>query len=165
MNFKNSAANSSNIKSSNEAINSSMSNSSNEAMASKEVKSTKRAHKVEPIYSVMSKARTQFKKQVVKDTTTKILCIEKNISRCYEDAARFWLDLNKEAEDLMDSRRFTKFCEDNGMVARNVAEHIIFEGKSAKKRVLNGDFSHDLDNISLFDAPLYVAPEKAEKVA
>ena len=70
MNFKNSAANSSNIKSSNEAINSSMSNSSNEAMASKEVKSTKRAHKVEPIYSVMSKARTQFKKQVVKDTTT-----------------------------------------------------------------------------------------------
>ena len=125
----------------------------------------KRAHNVEPVYKVMAKARTQFKKQVLQNTGTKIMCIEKNISRCYEDAARFWLDLNKEAEDLMDSRRFTKFCEENGMVARNVAEHIIFEGKSAKKRVQNGDFSHDLDNISLFDSPLYVAPEKAEKIA
>ena len=155
-NKKFTAANNGIAKTANEAVVSTSVNTPNEALASKEVKS---------IYRVMAKARTQFKKQVLQNTGTKIMCIEKNISRCYEDAARFWLDLNKEAEDLMDSRRFTKFCEENGMMARNVAEHIIFEGKSAKKRVQNGDFSHDLDNISLFDAPLYVAPEKAEKIA
>lgn len=150
---------------SNEATVNSISNTSNEAMASKEVKSTKRAHKVEPIYSVMSKARAQFKKQVVKNTTTKILCIENNIYLYYQDGARFWADLNKEVEDLMDSKRFNAYCEKCERNPHDVAEHLVFEGKAAKNRVLKGEFTKDLKNIHLFDSPLYVAPEKAEKVA
>lgn len=150
---------------SNEATVNSISNTSNEAMASKEVKSTKRAHKVEPIYRVMAKARNQFNKQVRQDTETKILCITNNIRNFYQDGARFWADLNKEVEDLLDSKRFNEYCEKCGRNAHDVAEHLVFEGKAAKNRVLKGEFTKDLKNINLFDSPLYVAPEKAEKIA
>jgi len=160
-----SAANSSIVKTSNEASVNSISNPSNEAMASKEVKSTKRAHKVEPIYRVMAKARNQFNKQVRQDTETKILCIKNNIKDFYKDGARFWADLNKEVEDLMDSKRFNEYCEKCGRNAQDVAQHLVFEGKAAKNRVLKGEFTKDLKNIHLFDSPLYEAPDKAEKIA
>ena len=160
---------------SNEASVKSMSNPSTEAMASKEVKSTKRAHKVEPIYRVMAKARNQYNKQVRQDTETKILCIKNNIKDFYKDGARFWADLNKEVEDLLDSKRFNEYCEKCGRNAQDVAQHLVFEGKAAKNRVLKGEFTKDLKNIRLFNAPLFVddlnlysdaeASEKTEEVA
>ena len=143
---------------------------SKEATVSQETKvntniNAKRRHKVEPIYRVMAKARNQFNKQVRQDTETKILCITNNIRNFYQDGARFWADLNKEVEDLMDSKRFNAYCEKCGRNAHDVAEHLVFEGKAAKNRVLKGEFTKDLKNINLFDSPLYVAPENAEKDA
>jgi len=153
------AANCSNIKSSNEAINSNV-NPSNEAMASKEVKSTKRAHKVEPIYRVMAKARTQFKKQVMQNNETKKLCIESNIASFYSDSARFWADYKKEFEYLLSWRRFESYCNEKGMNPEYVAQHVIFEGKGVKKQILNEEFEKALgEKIKLFNAPLFKDPE------
>ena len=57
------------------------------------------------------------------------------------------------------------YCEKCGRNAHDVAEHLVFEGKAAKNRVLKGEFTKDLKNINLFDSPLYEAPDKAEKIA
>lgn len=98
----------------------------------------KRKYKVQPVYSVMTKARRQFLRQVRQDTETKTLCIEANMPKVEgaEDALAIWGDFMTEAKRLMDSVRFITYCKDLGLNPGHVAEHLVFEGKSIVNQVL-----------------------------
>lgn len=98
----------------------------------------KRKYKVQPLYSVMAKARRQFQRQVMQNTETKILCIKANMPKVAgaEDAQAIWGDLMTEAGRLLDSVRFVKYCTSHKLNPGFVAEHLVFEGKAIVNKVL-----------------------------
>ena len=128
--------------------------------------------KVKPVYAVLRLARKQFGMQIkaAQNTETKISCIVENIPRHYGDAGKFWIDLKNEANDLLDSVRFNKTCDEMQLNAEYVSEHIIFEGKTIKREVLDKGVQCLGDMVYMFYKPLFVdkakmyGKEDAEKV-
>lgn len=117
-----------------------------------------RGKKMSPVYAVLKAARKQFGMQIksAQNLKTKISCIEENIPRYYGDNLHFWADLKDEAADLMDSVRFNKACEEWGLEPKNVAQHVIFEGKSVKRKVFNVGLKEAVGEMAkAFDQPLY----------
>lgn len=109
-----------------------------------------------PVYSVLTKARAQYKRQITQNVETKRECIKMNISAYYDDALRFWLDFENETKDLLDSKRFCEKCEEIGIKPHDAAEHVVFEGKSIKNRVWKNGLEATLgDKARMFNAPLY----------
>lgn len=105
----------------------------------------------------MLAANRQFKRYSKKfqNTEAKIACIEDNIDRYYDDSLRFWANLKDEAKDLLDSIKFNDTCKELGLKPENVAQHIIFEGKAVKNRVLRNGLDEMGELIKAFDAPLF----------
>lgn len=105
----------------------------------------------------MLAANRQFKRYSKKfqNTEAKIACIEDNIDRYYDDSLRFWANLKDEAKDLLDSIRFNETCRKLGLDPGNVAQHIIFEGKAVKNKVLLNGLDDMGELIKAFDAPLF----------
>lgn len=113
-----------------------------------------------PVYSVLSSARTQFKKQVEHNTETKRKCIENNISKYYADPLRFWLDFKNKVKVLLDSMEFNGYCKEIGLNPEDVAQHVVFEGKTIIDEVRdNGPKSVLGEQVMMFNAPLYVDAE------
>ena len=112
---------------------------------------------IPPVYRVMMAANRQFKRYSKKfqNTEAKIACIEDNIDRYYDDSLRFWANLKDEAKDLLDSIKFNNTCNGLGLKPENVAQHIIFEGKGVKNRVLWNGLDEMGELIKAFDAPLF----------
>ena len=116
---------------------------------------TKRKVVSDPVYSVLQRARAQFNRQVVQDTETKRICIERNISAFYSDPLRFWTEFKDEVNDLLDSVRFNTYCKDNGLNKNYVAEHVVFEGRSTKNNVWKNGLGVLGETVRMFNAPLY----------
>lgn len=116
---------------------------------------TKRRIVTDPVYSVLQKARAQFNRQVVQDTNTKRICIERNISAFYSDPLRFWTEFKDEVNDLLDSVRFNTYCRENGLNKTYVAEHVVFEGRSTKNNVWKNGLGVLGETVRMFNAPLY----------
>lgn len=116
---------------------------------------TKRKVVSDPVYSVLQRARAQFNRQVVQDTETKRICIERNISAFYSDPLRFWTEFKDEVNDLLDSVRFNTYCRDNGLNKNYVAEHVVFEGRSTKNNVWKNGLGVLGETVRMFNAPLY----------
>ncbi len=116
---------------------------------------TKRKVVSDPVYSVLQRARAQFNRQVVQDTNTKRICIERNISAFYSDPLRFWTEFKDEVNDLLDSVRFNTYCRDNGLNKTYVAEHVVFEGRSTKNNVWKNGLGVLGETVRMFNAPLY----------
>lgn len=113
-----------------------------------------------PVYSVLSSARRQFKKQVEHNTETKRKCIENNISKYYADPLRFWLDFKNETKVLLDSMEFNGYCKEIGLNPEYVAQHVVYEGKTIRGQVRdNGPKSVLGEQVMKFNAPLYVDAE------
>lgn len=112
------------------------------------------------VYDVIRKAQTLFEKQVIQNTESKRGCIERNISEYYGDSLRFWTEFVDEANTLVDSVRFQKYCTEHSMEARYVAEHIVFEGKGVKEDVLKKGVQILGEKVRMFNAPLYVDKER-----
>ena len=105
----------------------------------------------------MMAANRQFKRHSKRfqNTEAKIACIEDNIERYYDDSLRFWANLKDEAKDLLDSIKFNETCKSLGLKPENVAQHIIFEGKTVKNNVLRNGLDEMGEFIKAFDAPLF----------
>lgn len=127
-----------------------MSNSSANASAK-----TRRKAVSDPVYAVLQKARAQFKRQVVQDTNTKRICIERNIPAFYSDPLRFWTEFRDEVNDLLDSIKFNSYCKENGLNKTYVAEHVVFEGRSTKNDVWRKGLGILGATVRMFNAPLY----------
>lgn len=120
----------------------------------------KRSYKKEAVYDVLDTAMRQFKRQITKNNDTKRDCILANIGKRYPDTLRFWMDFNKEVEQFTDSIRFNEFCKSKGHDARQVAEHIIADGKTFKNRVLSEGF-HKIEQMAyMFNGNLFVDTER-----
>lgn len=120
------------------------------------VSKTKR-RQPQPVYSVLKKARTQFRRQVIQDSNTKRACIEKNIPAYYDDSLRFWMDLRSEANVLLDSEKFKNKCKELCLNPQNVAENVVFEGKKIKNLVRDNGLENTLGELpNAFKEPLYL---------
>ena len=89
----------------------------------------KRKNKLNPMYSVLTKARKDFGHQKQKDTSLKIECIQDVILRYYDDKQRFWADFNKQARKLVVISTFCEDCKKLKLDPQSVAEHVVFRGK------------------------------------
>lgn len=101
----------------------------------------KRKYNIEPVFGVLTKAKNQFMRQVIKNNETKRSCIEANISKHYDDELRYWLDFHKKAGVLLDSLKFNEYCKGKNHIAGQVAEHTVFEGKAFYNAVIQGNYS------------------------
>lgn len=120
------------------------------------VPARKRSRNVtDPVYAVLQKARAQFNRQVVQDTNTKRICIERNIPAFYSDPLRFWTEFRDEVNDLLDSIKFNNFCKENGLNKTYVAEHVTFEGRSTKNDVWRKGLGILGETVRMFNAPIY----------
>lgn len=115
--------------------------------------------KVSPVYAVLKRARTQFGRQVDKNTETKRKCIEENIKKYYTDPLRFWLDFKDETKILLDSISFNNACSHLGLIPKNVAEHIVYEGKNLRNDVREYGLGIIGGQVMKFNAPLFVDTE------
>lgn len=118
-----------------------------------------RGKKASPVYSVLKKARAQYDRQVDHNTETKRKCIEENIKKYYADPLRFWLDFKDETNVLIDSISFNKTCANLRLIPGNVAEHIVFEGKSVRNNVRDNGLNVLGEQVKKFNAPLFVDSE------
>ena len=120
------------------------------------VPAKKRSRNVtDPVYAVLQRARAQFNRQVVQDTNTKRICIERNIPAFYGDPLRFWTEFRDEVNDLLDSIRFNTYCKEHGLNKTYVAEHVVFEGRSTKNDVWRKGLGILGETVRMFNAPLY----------
>lgn len=132
----------------------------------------KRRYNIEPPFNVLKPAKRQFMRQVIKNNETKRGCIQANISNHYDDELRFWLDFNKKTAVLLDSMRFNEYCEKKNHIAKQVAEHVLFEGKEFYNAILKGEYSlldemaYMFNNYLFQDTEnIYDKPKQIEQVA
>ena len=108
-----------------------------------------------PRGKVCKAAKRMFNAQLSKTTETKRGCLSHFISRYYgEDAPRFWLEMQQEAEKICDSKRFCSHCESLELNPQWVAEHLLVEGATVVNKVLKDGFGILNNAEQLFDSQL-----------
>ena len=150
------------MKNFNESLNETATKVANDVESTKVSEKTEpkpRGKKAAPVYSVLKRARTQYDKQVDKNTETKRKCIEENIKKYYADPLNFWLDFKKETKVLLDSISFNRDCANLCLVPENVAEHIVYEGKSVRNNVRENGLNVLGEQVMKFNAPLFIDTE------
>ncbi len=90
---------------------------------------------VSPFWQLLRKAKSTFDKQLDKDNGIKFRCVERVIGADASDIDKFWLAYKDQVDALLDSKRFEQQCKDKGLSPEIVAEHIVFLGNGAVKRV------------------------------
>lgn len=125
--------------------------------------SSTRTRKVQPLYQVITRGRHAYDSQLVKDGETKRRCLEValiNSGRLYPDPLRFSLDFHTERERLVDSKSFCEACKALNLLPENVADHIVFEGKSKVNLVLREGLQALGENVRMFNTPLWKDSQK-----
>ena len=120
--------------------------------------SSRRSHKTQPVYHVITRGRHSFESQLTKDGETKRRCLEAALSRCsnlYPDPQRFSLDFHSERERLVDSKSFCDACRALNLVPEYVADHVVFEGKSKVNLVLRDGLQSLGEKVRMFTSPLW----------
>ena len=97
-------------------------------------------------WSVITKARRTFEKQLHKDNKVKLESIEHFIPTISPDSLKFWADYMDEVNILLDSRRFGKECADLGIDPTVLATHIIFLGVGTRNKVLKNGIKNTIGN-------------------
>lgn len=86
-------------------------------------------------WQLLRKAKNTFDKQLDKTNQIKFRCVERVVGADAADIEKFWLTYKDQVDSLLDSKRFERQCEEKGLTAKIVAEHIVFLGHGAVKRV------------------------------
>ena len=117
-----------------------------------------RKGKVPPVYQIVRSAMAQFKRQITQDTECKKKCLVAAVARMshlYPDALRFWADFRVERERLLDSQRFNKECKSRGLEPKNVADHVVCEGKAMLNDVLLHGILPLGERVQMYKDPLW----------
>ena len=141
-------------------------NSVNSDVTTKTSTPKKRTDKPQPVYYILNKSRQMFKWQLEKDSAMKVACMDAALAanpHKYSDKLRFELDFKAERDRLTDSKRFCSACEDLGLNPINVADHVVFEGKSILEKVLKNGLQVLGENVRMFNGPLWVDSEDLYK--
>ena len=91
-----------------------------------------------PIWSALTVARRMFNNlpSALQNTETKRMCLKEAAERTYGDPKRASYDIKNEARKLTNLMDFGEYCRKNGLKGENVAEHVVFEGKTVMRRVM-----------------------------
>lgn len=87
-------------------------------------------------WSVVTKARRTFEKQLDISNDVKRRCLEHFISTVTTDPVKFWADYMDEVNILLDSRKFERECEELGVDKTNIATHLVFLGSGMRNKVM-----------------------------
>ena len=91
----------------------------------------------------------------LQNTETKRMCLHEAASRTYGDPKRVNYDIKNEARRLINLVDFGEYCEKCGLNKVNVADHVVFEGKTVIRRVMEYGVESVLGTkIQMFAEPL-----------
>ena len=116
-----------------------------------------------PIWS-LTVARRMFNNlpSALQNTETKRMCLKEAAERTYGDPKRASYDIKNEARKLTNLMDFGEYCRKNGLKGENVAEHVVFEGKTVMRRVMEYGVESVLGTkIQMFAEPLTDGKEKS----
>ena len=117
-----------------------------------------------PIWSALTVARRMFNNlpSALQNTETKRMCLKEAAERTYGDPKRASYDIKNEARKLTNLMDFGEYCRKNGLKGENVAEHVVFEGKTVMRRVMEYGVESVLGTkIQMFAEPLTDGKEKS----
>lgn len=110
-----------------------------------------------PVWVALTAARRMFNNlpSALQNTETKRMCLHEAASRTYGDPKRVNYDIKNEARRLINLVDFGKYCEKYGLNKDNVADHVVFEGKTVVRRVMEYGVESVLGTkIQMFAEPL-----------
>ena len=128
------------------------------------VQTSRRRAPSAPIWSALTVARRMFNNlpSVLQNTETKRMCLKEAAERTYGDPKRASYDIKNEARKLTNLMDFGEYCRKNGLKGENVAEHVVFEGKTVMRRVMEYGVESVLGTkIQMFAEPLTDGKEKS----
>lgn len=118
-----------------------------------------------PVWVALTAARRMFNNlpSALQNTETKRMCLHEAANRTYGDPKRVNYDIKNEARRLTNLVDFGKYCEKNGLNKAKVAEHVVFEGKTVVRRVMEYGVESVLGTkIQMFAEPLIEDKPKAD---
>lgn len=110
-----------------------------------------------PVWTALTAARRMFNNlpSALQNAETKRMCLHEAASRTYGDPKRVNYDIKNEARRLTNLVDFGEYCKVNGLKAAHVAEHVVFEGKTVMRRVMEHGVESVLGTkIQMFAEPL-----------
>lgn len=110
-----------------------------------------------PVWVALTVARRMFNNlpSALQNTETKRMCLHEAANRIYGDLKRVDYDIKNEARRLINLVDFGKYCETYGLNKVNVADHVVFEGKTVVRRVMEYGVESVLGTkIQMFAEPL-----------
>lgn len=110
-----------------------------------------------PVWVALTAARRMFNNlpSALQNTETKRMCLHEAANRIYGDLKRVDYDIKNEARRLINLVDFGKYCETYGLNKVNVADHVVFEGKTVVRRVMEYGVESVLGTkIQMFAEPL-----------
>lgn len=110
-----------------------------------------------PVWVALTAARRMFNNlpSALQNTETKRMCLHEAANRTYGDPKRVNYDIKNEARRLTNLVDFGKYCEKYGLNKDNVADHVVFEGKTVVRRVMEYGVESVLGTkIQMFAEPL-----------
>ena len=117
-----------------------------------------------PVWTALTAARRMFNNlpSALQNTETKRMCLHEAASRIYGDPKRVNYDIKNEARRLTNLVDFGEYCKENDLDKNNVAEHVVFEGKTIVRRVMEYGVESVLGTkIQMFAEPLTDGKEKS----
>lgn len=118
-----------------------------------------------PVWVALTAARRMFNNlpSALQNTETKRMCLHEAASRTYGNPKRVNYDIKNEARRLTNLVDFGEYCEENGLDRDNVADHVVFEGKTVVRRVMEYGVESVLGTkIQMFAEPLIEDKPKAD---
>lgn len=96
--------------------------------------------RISPFNRVIINARKLYARQLDQNASMKNRSIEQSATKLHHNPDKFWEEFNARKADILDSRRFEKFCVDEGLNPEIAAEHLLLEKASVIKDVLQNGF-------------------------
>ena len=95
-------------------------------------------------WSVITKARRTFEKQLHKSNDLKRECLENLIPSVTSDVEHFWSDYMDEVNILLDSKKFEKECGELKIDPMTLATHIVYMGAGKRNAVIKNGILNTL---------------------
>ena len=115
---------------------------SGSASAAQGAAKSAKANRISPFNRVITSSRKLYARQPDQNASVKNRCMERNVTKYYDEPAKFWAEFESRKEEILDRGTFKARCEKEGLNPKNVAEHLLFEGSATVKKTLETGFAH-----------------------
>ncbi|MCD8173109.1 MAG: hypothetical protein LUD76_06570 [Alistipes sp.] len=113
------------------------------------------------IWTAMATGRKVFRNQMDKTVDIKVRSLRYALESNFPNYYAFGTELSSMVDNLCDSKRFSKECEDLKLEPKIVAQHVIFEGQKTFNQVRDFGVKASFGpRINEFNTPLYAEDYK-----